>query len=85
MNVASFHQQSLDQRTTLIKKEGIFLASCHRLVCHSGLFYVRHIYAEVWYEGIGEKIFLIRGFTSLNGLEPYLKLIQLINIPMSLD
>ena len=85
MNIEAFHSKPLDQRVAIIKRKGTFLASCKRASCHSNLYYVPGFFAEVWYEPDRKEIFLIRGFTRLPELAPYLNLIDLKSIQPILE
>ena len=85
MNLAQFNSKALDQQAALVGRQGIYLVKCDRLTYSCCLFYVPDFYVEVWYERESKKIFYIRGFTGLWGLECYLNLIDLKNIQPILD
>lgn len=77
MDLEEFNYLSLEEKTLTLMNNGtllgIRLEGNHSLA----LYHTDKFFAEAWYNPVTNMIEKINGFTDLNLLEPYLKLIQL--------
>ena len=80
MNLATFKQKNLQQKTNLIWERGDFLTVRYSNNCNVCLYSMGKFYAEIWYRLADNEIHSIRAFTSSTHLDPYLALIDLAEI-----
>ena len=77
MDVHQFNQQTFEQRTDTLTRQGTFLAMRHRSQYVICLYYINQFFAELWYEPRRHEFVLAHGLQNQVSLEPYLAMINL--------
>ncbi|KAA5539131.1 hypothetical protein [Adhaeribacter rhizoryzae] len=80
MNLYQFNRHNIQGRAALIWRQGIFFdfrdEGEYRIILHD----MGNFYAELWYDADMHHIKHVRGFRSLECLEPYLATIKLADM-----
>jgi hypothetical protein len=81
MNLSTFDSYSSDEQLQLIREQGTYLMTRKGRSGRIGLYHLGLFFGEVWYNSEGTCIKMVRGFSCLTFLEPYLKKIQVPDAP----
>ncbi|PSR56073.1 hypothetical protein AHMF7605_22505 [Adhaeribacter arboris] len=77
MKLHEFNRNIHELRAALVAKHGRFLAVRSTKDHEICLYCMENFFAEVWYRKSDSEIALVRGFTGVSILEPYLDSIEL--------
>ncbi|QMU30447.1 hypothetical protein [Adhaeribacter radiodurans] len=80
MNLYDFNHKNHEKRIALIRTQGEFLAVRVSNYYVIKLYSVDKFFAEIWYRGENCEVGLVRGFTGIALLEPYLEMVDLSEI-----